>query len=376
MNSFGASTASKRVAVLLLLCRDYAALELTLANHMAHRPEGVEFILLQNCRGGYDAERTLAVARRYARLFPGVIRVVDSIPPGPPYRSIKKLLAQPEFSKIDLICKVDDDAFPISNGWLDKMLASYDAAEKESGNDLAYVTPLINNNNWGFTEVMRAMNIEGEYFEKQAHAHWVGAPGDRRYPLRIIPADQIEVGTNGTIWGYPHIARWLHERTTLQPDAFIAATGALEACDVPSEIRYSIGCILFRKQLWDVIDDGGVDDEHMMHMYCSKHKLRIVCTRSVPYVHIAYFTQREENRDIVDTARALYDERLGHPFPISLYADREREIEARLRWLEDHPQQSTIAAPQAVRRISRGIRGKLQTLYTKARTRVAPGRVM
>ncbi|MGF6266915.1 hypothetical protein OKW49_007908 [Paraburkholderia youngii] len=367
MTASRSNAASRRVAILVLLCRDYAALELTLASHMAYRPTGVEFILLQNCRGGYDAERTLAVARRYARLFPGVVRVVDDIPPGPPYRTIKKLLSQPAFAEIDLICKVDDDAFPIAGGWLDKMLATYDAAEKESGNGLAYVTPLINNNNWGFPEVMRVMNLEREYFTSQARPHFVGAEGDKRFPLRIIPAEQIEIGTNGTIWGYPHIARWLHERTTLQPDSFIAATRDLEPCEVPAESRYSIGCILFRKGLWDKIDDGGQDDEHMMHMYCARHRLRIVCARSVPFVHMAYFTQREENRDIVDAARALYDGRLGHPFPISLYADRERDIEARLRWLEDHPPQATKGTLEASKRVSRAIYRRMRTLWKNGR---------
>lgn len=376
MTASGPVAVSKRVAILVLLCRDYAALELALASHMAYRPAGVEFILLQNCRGGYDAERTLGVARRYARLFPGIVRVVDNIPPGPPYRTIKKLLAQPEFADIDLICKVDDDAFPLGGEWLDKMLATYDAAEKESGNRLAYVTPLINNNGWGFPEVMRAMNLEQEYFTHQAHPHFVGAAGDKRFPLRIIPADQIEIATNGTIWGYPHIARWLHERTTLQPDAFIAATRALGPCDVPSESRYSIGCILFRKPLWNMIDDGGQDDEHMMHMYCAQHQLRIVCARSVPFVHIAYFSQREENRDIVDAAHALYGARLGHPFPISLYEGREREIEARLRWLEDHQPQATsvtpeTSAPLSPKRVSRAIYRRVSTLWRTAWARVA-----
>jgi hypothetical protein len=336
----------RRMAIVILACRDYAALELALASQMAYRPPGVPFYVLQNCRGGYDAERTLGVARRYERLFPGVVNVVDDIVPGDPYRSIKRLLSKPEFSEIDLVCKVDDDAFPIEHQWLHHMVEAYESAERGNGRKLAYVTPLINNNGWGFPQVMRAMNLEQEYFATQAHPHFVGAGTSGRFPLRIIPAEQIETGTNGTIWGYPHIARWLHERTTLHPDAFIAATQGLEPCDVPAQSRYSIGCILFHKSLWDEIDDGGHDDEHMMHMYCERNDLRIVCVRRVPFVHLAYFSQREENRDIVDAAQALYGSRLGHPFPLALHADRERENEARLRWLEER-----LTEPAASKRV-------------------------
>jgi hypothetical protein len=370
MSTSQTNVGTRRVAVVILACRDYAALELALASQMAYRPPGVPFFVLQNCRGGYDAERTLGVARRYERLFPGVVSVVDDIVPGDPYRSIRKLLAKPEFADIDLICKVDDDAFPITENWLDHMIEAYDDAERSgSGRKLAYVTPLINNNAWGFPQLLKAMNLEQEYFTTQAHPHYVGSATSKRFPLRIIPAEQIETGTNGTIWGYPHIARWLHERTTLQPDAFIAATQGLEQCDVPSQSRYSIGCILFRKQLWNEIDDGGNDDEHMMHMHCERNDLRIVSVRKVPYVHIAYFTQREENRDIVDAAFAVYAPRFGHPFPLALYADRERENEARLRWLESRLSEPAKQADQAwlkkmtPKRIKRAVRKRLVWLW-------------
>jgi hypothetical protein len=103
---------------------------------------------------------------------------------------------------------------------------------------------------------------------------------------------------------------------------------------VPNHDRYSIGCILFRKELWAQINDGGTDDEHMLHQYCKRTNQRIVCARSVPFVHLAYFSQREENRDIVETARKFYEPRLGHSFPIAMRASRLLEIEARLRWLD------------------------------------------
>jgi hypothetical protein len=95
----------KKIAIVMLACRDYKATELALASHMAYRSQGIPFYILQNCRGCYDAERTYDVASRYAKLFPNVIKVIDWIPPGMPYHSITELLKTPEFSEFDLILK-------------------------------------------------------------------------------------------------------------------------------------------------------------------------------------------------------------------------------------------------------------------------------
>ena len=326
-----------RVAIVMLACSDFEAMEVALACHGAFLPKDVPFYILQNCRGTYDSERTFEAAKRMERLFPGRITVIDEIAPGPPYHSICKLLESERFREIDLVCKLDDDAFPLTEGWLDKMLETYNAAEAETAAEdsaeLAYVTPLINNNNWGFPVTIRAMGLEEEYFSQIARDHYAGAGSDIS-PLRILPKDEIDTGTNGTIWGSPHVARWLHERSSLDPDRFIAATADLPNAMVPSEDRYSIGCILFRKELWYKIDNGGTDDEAMFHEYCHRTGARIVCIQSVPFVHNAYFSQREENRDIVGRIRDVYFRWLNLTFPIGLKASRELEIESRLRWIE------------------------------------------
>lgn len=329
-----------RAAILLLACSDYEATELTLACHAAHLPVETPFLVLQNCRGTYDAERTLMAARRFERLYPGRITVVDEIPPGPPYRAIATLLASDRFRGIEFICKVDDDAFPLAHGWLDTLRQTY-ATTQMQGGALAYTTPLINNNTWGFAECLELLGLRDSYLAEAAIEHRVGW-GNSDSPYQVLDRKQIATGGSGTIWGYPHIARWLHEFTTLDPDRFLAATAGLAPKEVSSGDRYSIGCILFRKELWSAIDDGGIDDEHMLHQHCRDTRARIVCARSVPFVHLAYASQREENRDIVPRARALYEQRLRLPYPIAMRATRELEIEARLRWLEG---QGLFAAP-------------------------------
>ena len=322
-----------RVAILMLACSDYEAMELALACHGAFLPEGVPFFILQNCRGTYDSERTFLAAKRMERLFPEQVQVVDDIPPGAPYHSISKLLNSDRFKEIDFVCKVDDDAFPLAKGWLDKLLSTYEAENRSNGEPLAYVTPLINNNTWGFAATLKAMGLVDEYLKDIARPHIVGS-GHSGSPFRLLPGDEIYTGANGTIWGAPHVARWLHERTTLDPDRFVKATELLPSASVPSHDRYSIGCILLRKELWSKIDDGGADDEAMLHSYCRRTGARIICAQSVPFVHLAYFVQREENRDIVEQAREKFQTWLRLSYPIALRASRELEIESRLRWIE------------------------------------------
>jgi len=328
-----------RVAIVMLACCDYEAFELSLACHTAYLPEGVPIFILQNCQGSYDAERTLAVARRYEALFPRTITVVNNTSAGPPYRSIAALLTSDLLAPFDFICKVDDDAFPIAPGWLAGLAECWNVASTTGDRPLAYVTPLINNNTWGFAETLDVMGLREDYVANVAREHRVGA-GTAESPYFLAPADEIHTGMCGTVWGYPHIARWLHEKTTLQPDGMIAATQGQGPVDIPSQDRYSIGCILFRRELWAKIGDGGFDDEEMMHSYCRRTGERIVCARSVPFVHLAYFSQREENRDIVEAARSVYEPRLKHPFPMAMRASRLLEIESRLRWMEANPRKA------------------------------------
>jgi hypothetical protein len=309
-------------AVLMLCCRDYEAVELALACHVTYGDPSVPLFALQNCRGDYDAERTRAAIRRYASLYPQTVRVIDDLPPDVPYNGVRGALASDALKDFQFICKVDDDAFPIAKGWLSGLCSAWAQGYREHGDDLAYVTPLLNNNNWGFPETLRALGLEDEFFARFASRH-------------PTIAHAVATGSYGPIiWNAPHIARWLHERSTFVPDRFIEATRGLAANLVDNMQRYSIGCILFRRDLWDAMDDGGTDDELMLFVHCRAQKRPIVCARSVPFVHLSYYPQKDELRDVVRQARDIYAKRLSLTHPIGLRATPTDEIEARLRFVE------------------------------------------
>lgn len=306
---------SENLAVVMLACRDYEAMEVALACHMKYSNPNVSFFILLNCVGDVDAVRTLQVAYRYQALYPQRITVIDGLGQRRPYFNIKRLLQSEELLSFDYILKVDDDAFPITPGWLEELMECWTASERIHGDRLAYVTPLINNNCWGFKRSIEILNLEEEYYTDIAHEIRVGA-GSARNPYRTLSPMEIETGANGTIWASPRVARWLHEKTTLNPQFFIDGCAGLGPCNIPAAERYSIGAILFRKPLWVTMSDGGRDDEHMLHKYCARNKLMIVCQQSVPFIHFSYFTQRAENRDIVGKARKIYQRFTGLKHPI------------------------------------------------------------
>lgn len=320
------------LAVVMLACRDYKAMEVALDCHMKYSDPNVSYFILQNCFEDQNAIKTLQVARRYQMLYPRRITVIDALGQRRPYFNIKRLLQSKELAKFDYILKVDDDAFPIAPNWLEELMECWTASEKIHGNRLAYVTPLINNNCWGFKRVMEILNLEEEYFAHVAYEIRVGA-GSASNPYRTLAPTQIETGANGTIWASPRVARWLHEKTTLKPKLFIDGCAGLGACNVPAAERYSIAAILFSKPLWVKMSNGGRDDEHMLHQYCAQNNLTIICQQSVPFVHLNYFTHRSENQDIVDLARDIYLQFAGieHPIGHALHEPKPKATAGRSR---------------------------------------------
>ena len=337
----------KKTAIVILAFENHDCLELALACHAKFSvPAGVPIFILQNGRGTYDTERTYALGLRYQELYPETIRVVDHIPPQKSYSAIKQLFDDSLFSEYEYIVKLDDDVMVLTPDWIDKMLADYAQAYEAGGDRLAYVTSLVNNNPWGFKKTIESNEaLAEEYFANQARTHMIGSPyNDPLYPSGIVSKDTIYDGGYGTIWHLPYITRWLHERTSLRPEYFVDSTKELPTVEIDPSVRYSINCLLFRKSLWDDISTGEADDEGMMHVYCMKHKKLIVADLAVPMVHIAFYSQRAEIRDMMPAFRAVYTKYLALPFPIAVCSDKLADTEDRLHCLEKN---MTILTQQA-----------------------------
>ena len=346
-----------QTAIVVLAYADYESLELALASHAKFTVDsGLPIYILQNGRGTYDTERTCSVGKRYQSLFPETIKVITDLLPQKPYAAIKQLFHDERFSNYKYIIKLDDDVMVLTPGWVDKLIDCYIQSYEQDGDKLAYVTSLVNNNPYGFKKLIDSLEeLSGEYYTRMARRHLVGcAPDDNYNPYRIIPKETIFDGGFGTVWQLPYLGRWIHEKTTLHPDHYIDLTRNLKTEEVDARARYSINCMLFDKKLWDEIYNGGGDDEHMFHVYCMLNKKKIYANLSVPMVHIAFASQREEIRDMIPRIRDVYTSFLGLPFPISICSDRLIEVENRLRYLEKNHKPG-IGNTKVVKKVQGGI---------------------
>lgn len=355
----------KKTAILILAYADYESLELALATHAKFSVDsGVHIYILQNGRGTYDCERTYAVGQKYHYLFPDKIDVVDYIPQDVPYKSIKRLFHHEKFKSYDYIIKLDDDVMVLTPDWVDKLCQTFIDKKKENGDDLAYVSSLVNNNPWGFKKIIEYnSDFAEEYFSKMARKHIIGSwEGDPWVPYGIAEKDYIHGGGNGTVWRNPNVARWIHQKTTFNPTDYIRRSENLPVEEVQSKERYSINCMLFEKDFWDDIDDGGTDDEHMCQAYCLINNKKIFANMSIPMVHLCFFVQRNEIRDMIDDIRNIYTEFLNLNFPISMCSNRLIEIENRLRFMENQQRASVhLVGPQRKGPI-RFIKGGIQCI--------------
>ena len=333
-----------QTAIVVLAYADYESLELALASHAKFTVDsGVPIYILQNGRGTYDTDRTCSVGKRYQSLFPETIKVITDILPQKPYAAIKQLFHVELFSKYRYIIKLDDDVMVLTPDWVDKLIDTYIQASEQEGDSLAYVTSLVNNNPYGFKKLVDSYEeLSDEYFTRLARRHLVGcAPDDSYNPYRIVPKETIYDGGFGTVWQLPYLGRWIHEKTTLQPEHYIERTQNLPVEEIDSRKRYSINCMMFEKKLWDEVYNGGGDDEHMFHVYCMLNGKKIYANLAVPMVHLAFASQREEIRDMIPRIRDVYTSFLALPFPIALCGDRQIEIENRLRYLEKNKKTGT-----------------------------------
>ncbi len=333
----------QKLAIVILAYADYESLELALASHAKFSIDsGVDIFILQNGRGTYDCERTYEVAKRYHNLFPDSIYVVDDIKPGAPFNSLRELFNSKRFEKYDYIIKLDDDVMVLSEGWVEKLCETYIDGEQKYGKDFAYATSLVNNNPYGFKKIIEySKQLSEEYYSKVARRHSVGSGYDDPFgPLRILDKNEIYAGANGTIWGYPYIARWLHEKTTLNPEWYVSFSSKLGIEEVNNKERYSINCLLFEKKIWteklSEIEPSCTDDEHLLQAYCLKYNKRILANLSIPMVHLCFFSQRNECRDMMDDFRKCYTDYLKLPFNIAICNNRMIEIENRLRYMEQN----------------------------------------
>lgn len=280
-------------AIVLLASYDAVSLYLTLQalNHTLSDDEMVVIIL--NGKRGIRSAYVEQVARDWIKNKTNKYVVRPLNYGNDPYSSIKEVLTYFEpLKEIEYICKIDDDLIPLKPNWLNCLEQEYLNQEQIGG--IGFVTSLINNNTWGFAELV-AIFDKGEEYREIMNYPSVWGEG-------VINVGEIAIGVNGTVWQYPYLAKWCHEWTTLDLQQYIAKTEHLSSKEIHPNTHYSIGCIFFKKQLWHDVEEINKlvnFDELAIHRYCQEHQLRKVAVLNQPMAHLYYFVQRKANAHLV-----------------------------------------------------------------------------
>ena len=85
-----------------------------------------------------------------------------------------------------------------------------------------------------------------------------------------------------------------------------------------------------------MLDNGTNDDESTVHETAIKNDLKLIACQSIPFVHLFFFSQRDENKDLLEIIRSYYQKRLNINYPIAVTSDKNYELENRIRYLEDY----------------------------------------
>lgn len=288
-------------AILILTCNDFEALDITIQQVLRTTPPEVNIYLLSNCHGLPGADVCEDMCRFASRTRYGRVHWINPGQRQHAYFGIRDAIR--DQIDADYILKLDDDVFPVSEGWLEGMIACYDRQDPKT---IGYVSALVNNNPYGFSRLAKLPELRDAYARIMPSEHLAGefVPGYQDF--RVAQVGEIDAGGWGTVWQFPHLARWIHKETTLQPERYVALTQALGEAEFDLTIRYSINVMLFHRDLWAAVDLGGSDDEEMLNRYCLSNKKRIVIQENIPFVHLYFGPQKRFLIDIMPQVRAAY----------------------------------------------------------------------
>ena len=292
-------------ALLVLAAYDYESLALTLQS-LEHTLDPAEkvVVVVNGKRHHIAGEKVERVAREWAARNPASRFVVRPMSAGKSaYHALTEAMAHYEpLRQVRYICKIDDDLVPLRAGWMERLAAAYE--QKAAQGKVGFVTGLINNNCWGFNELVQLSGRMEEYRQMFNYTSVAGDNAERR-----VPAGTIDVGMGGTVWNYPYLAWWIHQWTSLKPAQYVDMTKGLPPQEIATATHYSIGCVFFEKQFWlDMsIDQYGTDfDELMMHRNCRDKGASKWALMDEPMVHLFYRTQRHANAALLPDLKAAF----------------------------------------------------------------------
>ncbi len=327
----------KKHCILILVSYEYESLQLTFKG-LEHTvdPNVPIIIVLNGARFSYKGSKVEQECRAWAALAANryVIRPMAS--GKEPIYAIQEVVASSHLLKdIDYVLKIDDDVIPLKKNWDVDLANCFFEYEKKHGK-IGFVTGLINNNCWGFKELLSIYNKWEEYKQFMNHPSVAGV-----FQERIIKIGEVDPGRNGTIHTYPALASWLHEWTSFDINTFVEKTKNEKVKEVELDVHYSIGCTYSHKSLWTDLKATRSKnfDELLIHEYCLANNLKKFAVMSQPMLHLYYNNQRLINayllpQFITHLSTYFKDESIKD-VKLATIQDQSFELEDQLKTLKD-----------------------------------------
>lgn len=146
-------------------------------------------------------------------------------------------IAISKFNNAKYIFKLDEDIF-ITKNYFSKMLKAYEHSKKERYN-IGIIAPLIPVNGYGYVRILEKTN-NVEYFEKQ-YEKVIYTTGWERKIEKDINAVKF-------LWGNVEEKNY-NNKNIINIDDLNEKFGKGRLCEKPCCIRFSIGAIMFEKNL-------------------------------------------------------------------------------------------------------------------------------
>lgn len=181
------------------------------------------------------------------------------------------------------IFKLDEDVF-ITKDYFDNMLKAYHHAEQGCYN-VGVIAPMLNINGYSSAKLLDKLNLVATYESRFG-----------KFKYATGPLTQIESN--------PEFAKFMWGDTGDVPsiDELNTRFSQLDLCERPCPYRFSIGAIMFERDLWEDMGFFSVSrnstgmgaDEEQLDTYCYIQSRPLMVSENIVVGHLSFGKQNEE----------------------------------------------------------------------------------
>ncbi|MFT8407129.1 MAG: hypothetical protein ABF630_10350 [Liquorilactobacillus sp.] len=210
--------------------------------------------------------------------------------------SIAQNIAISNFPQAKEIFKIDEDIF-VTKNFFETMIETYTNAEKNSYYCPGVIAPLITINGVGYVKILSKLGLDKEYRKRFEDVRF--ASNDNKKIENDVAAAKFMWGVTG------HVP---------QLDKINASFQREDLRFFPSPVRFSIGAIYFKRQIWQDMgmfkigsENGLGADELNINKYCYCKSRPILISMNSVVGHLSFRNQNIEMEEFYKTNSIFFE---------------------------------------------------------------------